>query len=138
MNNRTNCFCFFWSLFWELLFFCFREIKLFSVDRSLRENNIHYILRLLLWDIKFKDITNLEVFIKLKASKLEDCGGVIYHVEKNYFKTKFSKRKQSFRVVLLKSILKLLVNSLKNICDWIHFHRSCRLSPCNFTKGKLL
>ena len=46
---------------------------------------------------------------------MKDCGGVICHVEKNYFKTKFSKRKQSFRGVLLKSILKLLVNSLKNI-----------------------
>ena len=137
MNNRTNCFCFFWSLFWELLFFCFREIKLFSVDRSLRENNIHYILRLLLWDIKFKDITNLEVFIKLKASKLEDCGGVIYHVEKNYFQTKFSKRKQSFSSVLLKSIFKLFSKFL-DICEWIHFQHSCRLSACNFTKGKLL
>ena len=59
------------------------------------------------------------MFIELKASKLKDSGGVICHVEKNYFKTKFSKRMQSFRGVLLKSILKCLVNSLKNICEWI-------------------
>ena len=85
-----------------------------------------------------KDIKSLESFIELKASKLKDCGGVICLVEKNYFKTKFSKRKQSFRGVLLKSSLKRLVNFLKNICEWIHFQRSCRLSACNFTKGKLL
>ena len=72
------------------------------------------------------------------ASKLKDCGGAVCHVEKNYFKTKFSKRKQSFGGVLLKAIFKLLVNSLKNICEWIYFQRSCRLSACNFTKGKLL
>ena len=57
--------------------------------------------------MKYKDIKNLEAFIERKASKLKDCGGDICHVEKNYFKTKFSKRKQSFRGVLLKSILKL-------------------------------
>ena len=67
---------------------------------------------------------NLKAFIELKASKLKDSGGVIYHVEKNYFKTKLSKRKQSFRGVLLKSFLKLLVNFLKNICEWIHFQVS--------------
>ena len=88
--------------------------------------------------MKYKDIKKLEAFIELKASKLKDYEGVVCHVEKNYFRTTFSKRKQSFRGVLLKSILKLLVNSLKNICEWIHFQRSCRLSACNFTKGKLL
>ena len=83
-------------------------------------------------------LKKLEAFIELKASKLKDCEGVNCHVEKNYFKTKFSKRKQPFRGVLLKSIAKRLVNSLKNICEWIHFQRSCRLSACNFTKSKLL
>ena len=34
----------------------------------------------------------LEAFIKLKASKLKDCGGVVCHVKKNCFKTKFSKK----------------------------------------------
>ena len=91
----------------------------------------------MLWGIKYEDIKKLEAFIELKASKLKDCRSVVCHVKKNYFKTKFSKRKQSFRGVLLKSIFKLLVNSLKNICEWIHFQRSCRLSVCNFTKGKL-
>ena len=86
----------------------------------------------------YKDIKKLEAFIELKPSKLKNCGGFICHVEKNYFKTKFSKRKQSSRGVLLKSILTLLVNSLKDICEWIYFQRSCRVSACNFTKGKLL
>ena len=36
---------------------------------------------LLLWDVKYKDIKKLEAFIKLKASKLKDCGGAICHVE---------------------------------------------------------
>ena len=69
----------------------------------------------------YKDIKKLEAFIELKPSKLKNCGGFICHVEKNYFKTKFSKRKQSFTRVLLKSI-----------------QRSCRLSACNFTRAKLL
>ena len=42
---------------------------------------------------------------------------------------------QTFRSVLLKSILKLLVNSLKNICEWIQFQRSCRVSACNLLKA---
>ena len=88
--------------------------------------------------MKYKDIKKLEAFIDLNASKLKDCGGVVCHAEKNYFKIKFSKRKQSFRDVLLKSIFKLLVNSLKNIFEWIYFQCSCRLSACDFTKGKLL
>ena len=88
--------------------------------------------------MKYKDIKKLEAFIELQASKLKDCGGVICRVEKNYFKIKISKRKHSCRGVLLKSIFKLLVNSLKNICEWIYIQRSCRLSACNFTKSKLL
>ena len=72
--------------------------------------------------MKYKDIKKLEAFIELKASKLKDYGGLVCHVEKNYFRTT-----QSFRGVLLKSILKRLVNSLKNICEWINFQPSCRL-----------
>ena len=41
----------------------------------------------MLWDIKFKDRKKLAAFIELKASKLKDYGGVVCHVEKNYFKT---------------------------------------------------
>ena len=86
-------------------------------------NKILFILflRLLLWDIKFKDIEKLEEFIELKASRLKDCGAVVCHIKKSYFKTKLSERKQSFRGVLWKSILKLLVNSLKNICECVYF-----------------
>ena len=43
------------------------------------------------YDIKIKK--KLEAFIEFKASKLKDCGGVVCQGEKNYFKTKFSKRK---------------------------------------------
>ena len=41
---------------------------------------------------KYKDIKKLEAFIQLKDSKLKDFGGVICQVEKNYFKTKLSKK----------------------------------------------
>ena len=61
---------------------------------------------LLLWDIEYTDIKKLEQFIELKASKLKDCGGALCHAEKNYFKTKFSKRKHSLRGVLLKMFSK--------------------------------
>ena len=94
-------------------------------------------LRLFLRDIEYEDIKKLEEFIELRASKLKDCGGVVCRNEKSYFKTK-SKRKQSFRDFLLKSILKLLVNYVKNIREWIHFQHSGRLSACNFTKDKVL
>ena len=49
----------------------------------------------MLWDIKYKHIKKLEAFIELKASKLKDYGGVVCHVEKDYFKTRKQKAESS-------------------------------------------
>ena len=44
----------------------------------------------------------LEEFIDLKVSKLKDCAGLVCRIEKKYVKTKFFRRKQPFKGVLLK------------------------------------
>ena len=58
--------------------------------------------------------------ILLKVSKLYDfainCKILQFCIEKNYFKIKFFRRKQSFKCFLLKTVPKILVKALKNNC----------------------
>ena len=93
--NVYNGWCFTFKLFLlsfcsvsALLFFCFQGKRIFSFSWLICSINS------LLLDIEYKDVKKIDEFFELKVSKLKHCADLVCHIEKNYFKTKFIRRKR--------------------------------------------